>query len=81
MRISGKVNVNRVLKKGMEEDAGKYRPISLTFIPGMVMGQIFPEVPFKCVEQKKIISSSQHGFTKEKLCLTILIAFYDGTTD
>jgi len=38
------------------------------------------KVIIKQVEEKKVIMSSQHGFTKEKSCLTNLIAFYDGMT-
>jgi len=38
------------------------------------------EVIIKQVQEKKVIRSSQHGFTKEKSCLTNLIASYDGMT-
>jgi len=49
-------------------------------IPGKVMKQLILEVIIKQVEEKKVIRSSQHGFTKGKSCLTNLTAFYDGTT-
>jgi len=55
-------------------------PVSLTSILGKVMEQLILEVINKQVEEKKVIRSSQHAFTKGKSCLTTLIDFYDGMT-
>jgi len=75
-----KASVTPVFKKGKKEDPGNYRPVSLTFILGKMMEQLILEVIIKQVEEKKVIKSSQHGFTKGKSCLTNLIAFYEGMT-
>ncbi|GAB0178662.1 mitochondrial enolase superfamily member 1 [Grus japonensis] len=75
-----KANVALVLKKGKKEDPGNYRPVSLTSIPGKMMEQLILGVISKHVEEKKVMGSDQHGFTKGKSCLTNLIAFYDGMT-
>ncbi|GAB0205620.1 mitochondrial enolase superfamily member 1 [Grus japonensis] len=75
-----KANVTPVFKKSKKEDPGNYRLVSLTSIPGTVLEQLILGVISKHVEEKKVIRSGQHGFTKGKSCLTNLIAFYDGMT-
>jgi len=75
-----KAKVTPVFKKGKKEDPGNYRPVSLTSIPGKLMEQLILDVISKQTEEKKVIRSSQHGFTKGKSCLTNLIAFCDGMT-
>jgi len=75
-----KAIVTPIFKKGKKEDPGNYRPVSLISIPGKMMEELVLEVIIKQVEEKKVIRSSQHVFTKRKSCLTNLIAFYDGMT-
>ena len=44
------------------------------------MEQLILQLINKQVEEKKVIRSSQHGFTNGKSCLTNLMAFYDDMT-
>ena len=49
-------------------------------IPAKVMKQLVLDILSKQLEENKVIRSSQRGFTKEKSCLTNLVAFYDVIT-
>jgi len=74
-----KASVTPIFIKGKTNSPGNYRPVSLTSIPGKMLQQhILDVIIIKQVKEKKVIRSSQHGFTKGKSCLTNLIAFYDG---
>ncbi|KAK4811069.1 hypothetical protein QYF61_016355, partial [Mycteria americana] len=72
-----KANVAPISKK---DDPGNYRLVSLISIPGKAMEQLILETISRHMKGKKVIGSSQHGFTKGKSCLTNLINFYDEVT-
>ena len=56
---------------------GNYRPVILTFVPRR-SGNI--EKIISSSENSEVIGESQHGFTKGKLCLKSLVAFYGRVT-
>jgi len=76
-----KASVTPVFKKCEKDEPGNYTPVSLTSIPAKVTEQLIRDVICKQVQEKKVIGSSHHGFTKGKSCLSNPIAFGDSTTD
>lgn len=65
-----KGNVTPVFKKDNKKDPGKYGLVSLNSVHGMVLEQVTLKTISKHIKDKKVINTSQHGFKKEKSCLT-----------
>ncbi|KAK4832645.1 hypothetical protein QYF61_024673 [Mycteria americana] len=73
-------NVIPVYNKGVREDRGNYRPVSLTSVPGKITEKIILGTIERHLKNNAIIRHSQQGFTKEKSSLTNMISFYDKVT-
>ncbi|KAK4825967.1 hypothetical protein QYF61_003536 [Mycteria americana] len=66
--------------KGVREDPGNYRFVSLTSVPGKITEKIIQGTIERHLKNNAVIRHSQHGFTKGKSCLTNLMSFYDKVT-
>ena len=73
-----KGNTIPIFKKSEKDDCWNCQPISLSSVPGMIIEQILLEAILRHVEGRDMIEENQHSFTKDKFCLTNLVAFYDG---
>ena len=57
-------NIIPIYKKGVREDPGNCRPVSLTSVPGKIMEIMLGDIG-RHLKNNAIIGHSQHGFKKE----------------
>ena len=73
-------NVTPIFKKGAKSKPENYRQISLSSIPGKILESIIKDQIVDHLDINNLINSSQHGFTKNKSCVTNLLEFLETVT-
>ena len=76
-----KANVTAVFKKGDKSLSSNYRPISLTSQVCKVLESIVRYCLTEHEKKHKLIKESQHGFVKNRSCLTNLLDFREFVTN
>ena len=74
-------NVTTIFKKGFKYSPGNYRSVSLTVQLCKVMESLIRNKMVEHLEKHNLISASQHGFLKNKSCLTNLLVFLEEVTN
>lgn len=73
-------NITPIYKKGLKNNAGNYRPVSLTSLPCKIMESILRDKLTEHLLNNNLILSSQHGFLQNKSCVTNLLEFFETVT-
>ena len=75
-----KANISPIYKKGPKDEAGNYRPVSLTSVACKLLETIVKKQMTKFLNERHVISQEQHGFVKGRSCLTNLLEVFDDWT-
>ena len=70
-------NVSPIFKTGLKSDPLNYRPISLTVNLCKVFESIMRDKIVEHLEKYKLVKATQHGFVRNKSCLTNLLVFVE----
>jgi len=73
-------NITPIFKKGDKIEPSNYRPISLTSIPCKLMERMVRDIMLNHLYKYDSITKEQHGFVKNKSCLTNLLETMDTVT-
>jgi len=69
-------NVTPIFKEGAKSSPSNYRPVSLT----SVMESLIWDAVTTHLTENKLIKNSQHGFLKDRSCVTNLLEFLEEAT-
>ena len=75
-----RANITPIFKKGSRSSPGNYRPVSITSVPCKILESIIRDEMLEHLERNKLLSDDQHGFTKNKSCLTNLLETLEDIT-
>ena len=64
-------------KNGSKDNAGNYRPVSLTAQACKLLESILRDNIIRHLRDFNLIKSSQHGFVKNRSCLINLLEFLE----
>ena len=70
-------SVTAIFKKGQKCSPSYYRPVSLTVIICKVLESIIIAKIIEHLEKHTLVRDSQHGFVRNKSCLTNLLVFLE----
>ena len=73
-------NVIPIYKKGQRSEPLNYRPISLTSVIIRVLERLIKPKLIEHLDNYNIISPHQHGFRKNRSCLTQLLEYFEDIT-
>ncbi|HSZ24591.1 MAG TPA: reverse transcriptase family protein [Cytophagaceae bacterium] len=68
-------NITPIFKKGSKKNPENYRPVSLTSHVCKTFERILTQYIVKHLEENCLINDTQHGFRKNRSCLTNLLEF------
>ena len=72
--------VTPLFKKGKKSEPKNYRPISLTSLVCKILESLIKDSIVCHLSKFSLIKDSQHGFTKNRSCLTNLLEFLEEVT-
>jgi hypothetical protein len=79
-RLWKEANVSPIFKKGSRLDAVNYRPISLTSLPCKLLEGFVRETMTEHINYLRLFVKEQHGFVRNKSCVSNLLETLDYLT-